>query len=116
VALYASPARIDRDEAQLLAPGALRAEAYALYLALAREWAPDSTWSADSVSVRDGHDHPRAGVPVRIGGLLFESDRGGMVRFVRTEPGPLEVELAEGEARSMRVLLESEHGVVLTGP
>jgi N-acetylmuramoyl-L-alanine amidase len=115
VALLASPARVDRDESRLLAPGGLRAEAYAMFLALAREWAPDSVWAADSVEIHGGDERPLAGVPVRIGGLLFESDASGRVRFARTEPGPLEIEIADGASVRRRVLLDFEHGVVLTG-
>ncbi len=116
-ALYASPARVDSAEAALLAPGALRAEAYALYLALAREWAADADWPADSVEVQDAAGHPMAGVPVVLGGaLVLETDALGRARFARTEPGPIEVEARFAGARARRVLLDSERGVVLAGP
>src|SRR5438105_15794794 len=87
-----------------------------MFLSLAREWGSGSAWTRDSLEVHDSHDRPRPGAPVRIGGLLFETDAEGRVRFARTEPGPLEVELVEGGGIQRRVLLESEHGVVLTGP
>ena len=62
-ALYASPARVDsaRDEEALLAAGALRAEAYALFLALAREWAPAASWAVDSAGGAGRGGRPGAG-------------------------------------------------------
>ena len=116
-ALYASPARVDSAEAALLAPGALRAEAYALYLALAREWAGDADWPADSVEVQDSAGRPLSGAAVVLGGaLVLETDALGRARFARTEPGPIELEARFAGARVRRVLLDSERGVVLAGP
>ncbi|HTM57714.1 MAG TPA: N-acetylmuramoyl-L-alanine amidase, partial [Candidatus Udaeobacter sp.] len=120
-ALRVSPARIDAGEARLLSPGALRAEAYALFLALAHEWAPAAAWPADSLEARDGAGHAIAGLPIRLGGaLVLETDATGRVRFARTEPGAVEIEAwtpAEPglePQRVRRLLLESERGVVLT--
>ena len=116
-ALYAAPARVDSAEDRLLAPGALRAEAYALYLALAREWAGEADWPLDSIAVEDAAGRPAAGVPVVLGGaLVLETDASGRVRFARTEPGPIGAEVRLGGARIRRVLLDSERGVVLAGP
>jgi N-acetylmuramoyl-L-alanine amidase len=135
-ALYVSLARVDApaSEEHLLAPGTLRGEAYALFLALAREWAPGATWLADSIEVRDENGRPIPGAAVTLGGtLVLETDVLGRARFARTEAGGLEVEfdaaprpagassgekaIAEGNTgnrRVHRVLLESERGIVLT--
>ena len=122
-ALYVSPVRIDApgSEARLLAPGTLRAEAYALFVALAHEWAPSAAWPADSLEVHDAAGRAMAGLPIRLGGaLVIETDALGRVRFARTEPGAVEIEaMAAAEPgleprRVRRVLLESERGVVLT--
>jgi N-acetylmuramoyl-L-alanine amidase len=121
-ALYVSLARVDHRvaEERLLTPGALRAEAYALYLALAREWTPDSTystWSADSLTLRDAGGKPLAGAVVILGdALVLEADPSGRVHFARTEPGPLEVEVDHPALRFRRVLLDSDRGAVWTGP
>jgi N-acetylmuramoyl-L-alanine amidase len=116
-ALYAAPARVDSAEAALLAPGALRAEAYALYLALAREWAGDADWPADSIEVRDQAGRPLPGVAVLLGGaLVLETNALGRARFARSEPGPIMLEARIGGATARRVLLDSERGVVLAGP
>jgi N-acetylmuramoyl-L-alanine amidase len=118
-ALYASPARVDSagDEAALLAPGALRAEAYALFLGLAREWAPDAVWAVDSLEVRDQTGAPVPGARLTLGGaLVLETDRIGRVRFARTEPGPIEALVDEPRIRARAVLLDSTRGAVLTGP
>jgi N-acetylmuramoyl-L-alanine amidase len=107
VALYASLARVDvaASEQRLLAPGALRAEAMALWLALAREFAPDSAWAADSLEVRDADDRPVAGALVTLGGaLVAQTGADGRAHFARTERGPLEV-VAEVSGRSVRALL-----------
>ncbi len=116
-ALYAAAARVDSAETALLAPGALRAEAYALFLALAREWAGDADWPADSVQVREADGRPASAATVRLGGaLVLETDALGRARFARTEPGPIELEALFPGARSRRVLLDSERGVDLAGP
>jgi len=118
-ALYVSPARVDApaSEERLLAPGALRAEAYALYLSLALEWAgpPAPAWPSDSLTVTDASGRPLAGAPVTLGGaLVLETDALGRVRFARTEPGPMLVEATGAGATARRILLEFERGVVLT--
>jgi len=115
-ALYAAPARVDEAEARLLAPGTIRAEAYALFLALAREWAPNADWPLDSLEVRDPAGRPVAGAAVMLGGaLVLESDALGRIRFARTEPGPIEVVVRDPRARVRALLLDSDRGIVLTG-
>lgn len=118
-ALYASPARVDSaaDEDALLGPGALRAEAYALFLALAREWAPEAAWVTDSLEVRDAAGVPVPGALVTLGdALVLETDARGRVRFARTEPGPLEAVVDDPRVRARAVLLDSSRGAILTGP
>jgi hypothetical protein len=113
-----APARVDdpASEERLLAPGTLRAEAYALLLGLLREWAPGDSWPIDSVEVRDAADRPLAGVPVTLGGsMVLETDSSGRARFARTEPGPLEVRLLDRRISRRAVLLDSERGAVLIG-
>jgi N-acetylmuramoyl-L-alanine amidase len=117
-ALLAAPGTLadEAGEARLLAPGALRAQAYALFLALAREWAPGAAWPADSLTVRDEADHPVAGAAVTLGGaLVLVSDASGRIRFARTEPGPIEAVVEEARLRGRTTLLESRRGAVLTG-
>jgi N-acetylmuramoyl-L-alanine amidase len=117
-ALYAAPARVDDpgEEQRLLAPGTLRAEAYALLLALAREWAPNADWPLDSLEIRDAAGRPVSGAAVMLGGaLLLESDARGRIRFARTEAGPMEVVVRDPRAQVRALLLDSDHGIVLTG-
>ncbi len=118
-ALYVSPARIDGggEEERLLAPGVVRAEAYALYLGFAREWAPEQAFPPDSIEVRDESGYAVAGAMVTLGGaLVLESDARGVVRFARTEPGPLEASVLDPRVSARALLLDSERGVILTGP
>jgi N-acetylmuramoyl-L-alanine amidase len=118
-ALYASPARVDSasDEEALLAPGALRAEAYALFLSLAREWALPADLPVDSLEVRDDRGAPVPGALVTLGdALVLETDAQGRIRFVRTEPGPMEAVVDEPRVRTRLVLIDSTRGAVLTGP
>jgi len=118
-ALYASPARVDsaNDEEALLKPGALRAEAYALFLALAHEWSPATSWPVDSIEVRDAADVPVPGAFVTLGdALVLETDAQGRARFARTEPGPIEATVDDPRVRARVVLLDSTRGAVLTGP
>jgi N-acetylmuramoyl-L-alanine amidase len=118
-ALYASPARVDvaSEEQRLLAPGTLRAEACALFLALAREWAPNADWPPDSLEIHDAAGRPLAGAAVTLGGaLVLESDALGRIRFARTEPGPIEVVVRDPRAATRALLLDSDRGIVLTGP
>ncbi len=117
-ALYVSAARVDdaSSEEALLAPGALRAEAYALFVALAREWAPDAEWPADSIEVRGADGKPVAGAAVTLGGaLVVETDAFGRTRFVRTEPGLIEAAVEDSRVRARTVLLDSSRGIILTG-
>ncbi len=115
VALYVSAARSDSSEAALMAPGRLRAEAHALWLALARDLAGDTaSFATDSVRVLDAAGVPVPGAPVRFGAaLVLASDAAGVVRFARTEPGPIEVVVEDPRAPLKAVLLDSEHGRVL---
>jgi len=116
VALYASLARIDSSEAALAAPGRLRAEAYALYLALARDLTPTAEWTVDSLTVHDADGQPVAGAPVTLGGsLTVATDERGGLRFMRTESGPIEVVVEDPRVRLRTLLLESERGRTLTG-
>jgi N-acetylmuramoyl-L-alanine amidase len=108
-ALYVSAGRVDSaaSEARLLEPGARRAEAYALFLALAREFAPDAAWPPDSLVVRDAGGLPLPGAPVTLGGaLVLQSGPGGTVRFARTEPGPIEVRIDDPRAADPVRLLD----------
>ena len=117
-ALFASPASLgdEASEARLLVPGAVRAEAYALFLALAREWAPEAAWPADSLTLLDPAGRPVADAAVTLGGaLVLVTDASGRIRFARTEPGPIEVVVGDSRARIRGILLESQRGVVLTG-
>jgi len=117
-ALYVSPARVDvaASEMALLAPGALRAEAYALFVGLAREWAPGAAWPADSLDVRDAGGQPVPGAAVTLGGaLVVETDALGRARFMRTEPGPIEASVEDPRVRGRALLLESARGITLTG-
>ena len=116
-ALYVAAGRVDRaeDEARMLAPGALRAEAYALYLSLAREFAPERSWPLDSLEVHDASGRPVAGALVTLGdALVLESDASGRVRFARTEAGPLPARVGAEEPQT--ILLDSMRGAILTGP
>jgi N-acetylmuramoyl-L-alanine amidase len=116
-ALYAGLGRIDDpgDEERVHAPGVLRAEAYALYLGLAGEFAPAAAWPVDSLELRDPEGRPASGQYVTLGrSLVLESDALGRIRFARTESGPLE---ADWEATgTRRALLDSERGCLMTGP
>jgi N-acetylmuramoyl-L-alanine amidase len=117
-ALFASPASLgdEAGEERLLAPGALRAEAYALFLALAREWTPQADWPADSLTVLDSAGRPVPDAAVTLGGaLVFVTGASGRIRFARTEPGSIEVVVEDPRARSRGILLESQRGAVLTG-
>jgi hypothetical protein len=117
-AIYVSVARTDSAEELLRSPGRLRAEAYALYLALARDLAADGgTWPLDSLRVLDADGAPVAGAPVRLGAaLVVATDSAGTARFARTEPGPLDVNVDDPRARLRAVLLDSERGRVLQVP
>jgi N-acetylmuramoyl-L-alanine amidase len=117
--LYASLGRVDtpESEARLVAPASARAEAWALFVGIAREWTAGTDWSADSVRVEDHAGTPVSGAVVRLGGaLLAETDARGIARFVRTEPGPIAARVHHPRVAAAAVLLDSEHGIVLTGP
>lgn len=116
VALYASLARVDSSEATLSSPGRLRREAYALYLALARDFGATADWPIDSLQVRDADGRPVAGAPVTFGAALtLATDASGTVRFARTEPGPIEIVIDDPRVKARIVLLESDRGRTLTG-
>jgi N-acetylmuramoyl-L-alanine amidase len=117
-ALFASPAALgdEASEVRLLAPGALRAEAYALFLALAREWAPQASWPPDSLTLLDPVGHPVADAAVTLGGaFVLVTDASGRIRFARTEPGAIEVVVEDSRTHLRGILLESQRGAVLTG-
>jgi len=117
-ALFASPASLGDEaaEGRLLAPGGLRAEAYALFLGLAREWAPEAAWPTDSLTLLDPAGRPVGDAAVTLGGaLVLVTDASGRIRFARTEPGPIEVRVQDPRARFRGILLESLRGAVLTG-
>jgi hypothetical protein len=100
----------------LLAPGALRAEAYALFLALAREWAPQAAWPTDSLTLLDPAGRPLADAAVTLGGaLVLVTDASGRIRFARTEPGSIDAVVEDSRTRFRGILLESQWGTVLTG-
>ncbi len=118
-ALYVSAARIDRapNEDALFAPGALRSEAYALYLAFVSEWSQDSAFRVDSLFVRDSTGDPVAGAAVTLGdALMFETDAAGRIRFARTEPGPVDAVVVDSRLHAEATLLDSTSGAILTGP
>jgi N-acetylmuramoyl-L-alanine amidase len=115
--LFASPASVadSATEVRLLGPGALRAEAYALFAGLAAEWS-DAPWPTDSVTVVDTSGVPVPGATVRLGGaLVLETDAAGVARFVRTEREPILVEVDHPRVRARMVISEAARGVVLTG-
>ncbi len=117
-ALFASPGSLGDEaaEARLLAPGALRAEGYALFTALAREWAPQAAWPADSLTLLDPAGLPVADAAVTLGGaLVLVTDASGRIRFFRTEPGPIGVVVEDPRSPFRGILLESQRGAVLTG-
>lgn len=117
-ALFAAPSSLGDEaaEARLLAPGALRAEAYALFLALAREWAPQAAWPADSLTVLDPAGRLLADAAVTLGGaFVLVTDASGRIRFARTEPGSIEIVVEDARTRFRGILLESRRGTVLTG-
>ncbi len=85
VALDASLMRVDRDEARLLLPGTLRAEAYALYAALAADLlGRDLDVERLLLIGPDGSPRPHA-LALLGGSLLLQADARGEVRIVRTE-------------------------------
>jgi N-acetylmuramoyl-L-alanine amidase len=118
-ALYVSARRVDQpaSEDAMNAAGAARAEAYALYLGVLGEWTRDTGWEVDSIAVRDPEGRPAAGALVTLGSaLVLQADAQGVVRFVRTEPGPLPVEVEHPAVRARALLIDSARGTLLTGP
>ena len=117
-ALYASLARIDDplSEARLLEPGRQRAEAFALFLALARDFAPSEDWEPDTIEVRDAGGRPVPGALVTLGGaLVLQAGPDGLVRFVRTESGPIEASCEDSRVGARIVLLDSVRRHLLFG-
>jgi hypothetical protein len=117
-ALYASLARIDdaRAEARLLEPGRLRAEAFALFVSLAREYSPSDDWAADTIEVRGSDGRPAAGALVTLGGaLVLQAGPDGLVRFIRTEAGPIEAACEDSRVGARSLLLESSRRHLLAG-
>jgi N-acetylmuramoyl-L-alanine amidase len=118
-ALYVAVRRVDEPtaEAQMNAPGAVRTEAYALFVALLDEWGTTGAAALDSLRVLDAGGRPAAGAFVTLGGAMtLQADAGGRVRFARTEPGPLEVRVEHPRVQAREVLIDSVRGIVLTGP
>jgi hypothetical protein len=118
-ALYVSLRRVDDagDEEALNAAGAVRAEATALYLGLIAEWSGDAEFPVDSLEIRDAQGRPAAGALVTLGGaLVLQADTAGVVRFARTEPGPMPVTVDHPDVRTGALLLDSQRGTLLTGP
>jgi hypothetical protein len=108
---------VDSAEAKLLGTGWLRAEAYALWLALAQDLAANAEWPLDTLRVLDADGAPLPGAAVTLGAaLVVATDSTGSVRFARTEPGSLPVEVLASGARVQGLLLESERGRVLQVP
>ena len=118
VALYVSPARVDSAEAKLLGTGRLRAEAYALWLALAQDLAAaNAEWPLDTLRVLDADGAPLPGAAVTLGAaLVVATDSSGTVRFARTEPGSVPVDVLANGVRVRGLLLESDRGRVLQVP
>ncbi len=119
VALYASLARIDdaASEARLLQGGAARREAYVLYAALLREFAPDAHWEVRTFVVRDGAGAAQPGALVRLGGaLVLAADAQGLVRYLATEQGPLEAAFTFPTAGPRLILLDSANSNVRESP
>jgi len=116
-ALYVSPFRVDdaASETRLIAPGTLRAEAYAIYLGLIGEWS-DAPMPVVTATVRDAAGRPVPGAIVTLGGATrVETDARGVARFARTEPGPIAIEAERGAIHARHVLLDSESDIALTG-
>jgi len=118
VALYASLTRIDdpAGEARLLAPGGVRAEAFALFLALARDFVPSEHWEPDTIEVRDAADRAVPGALVTLGGaLVLQAGPDGTVRFIRTESGPIEASCEDPRVGARIVLIDSARRHLLSG-
>jgi hypothetical protein len=115
---------VDSAEGKLLASGRLRAEAYALWLALAQDLAassppspPSEAWPLDSLRVVDASGASIPGAAVTLGSaLVVATDSSGVARFARSEPGPLPVQVLANGVRMRALLLESERGRVLQLP
>jgi N-acetylmuramoyl-L-alanine amidase len=110
VALYASLGRIDDPaaESRLLEPGAGRREAYVLYAALLREFAPEAKWAVQTFDVRSDSGAPQGGAPVRLGGaLVLAADSQGRVRYLATEQGPMQADYSLPGAATRVLLLDS---------
>lgn len=118
VAVSVSLARLDdaRGEALAVAPGRLRTEALALYLALARDFGAATGTTPDTLEVRDAEGRPVPGALVTLGGtLVLQADADGRVRFVRTEDGPLEAACEDSRVDARTLLLDSVRTHVLSG-
>lgn len=116
-ALDVSLARLDEPpaEAKLLEPGRLRAEAYALFVALAGDLGGPAG-AADTIEVRDRAGLPVPGALVTLGGaLVVQSGPDGLARFVRTESGPLEAACEDPRVNARALLLDSAHRHLLSG-
>ena len=117
-AIYVSTARVDdpAGEERMNAPGAARSEAYALFLGLIGEWS-ETDLPLDSLTVHDAQGRPAAGAIVTLGqAFVLQADAAGVVRFARTEAGPLEARAEHPAVRARALLLDSQRGVDMTGP
>jgi N-acetylmuramoyl-L-alanine amidase len=117
-AIYVSTARVDdpAGEARMNAAGAVRSEAYALFLGLLGEWS-EADLPVDSLRVHDAQGRPSAGAIVTLGeAFVLQADGAGVVHFVRTEPGPLEARAEHPAVHARALLLDSQRGVDMTGP
>jgi N-acetylmuramoyl-L-alanine amidase len=99
-------------ERRLLEPASLRREAYALLVALAADLAPPSaSWAVDELALERAAGGPASHALVEIGGTVLMADRAGLVRWVRGEPGALDVAVHQhGRVVPVGVLLDSVRG------
>jgi hypothetical protein len=117
-ALDVSLARVDdaASEARLLESGRLRAEAWALFVALAHDFAPGTEWEAETLEVRDREGRPAPGALVTLGGaLVLQAGPDGVARFVRTEAGPIEAACEDPRVDARTLLLDSARSHLLSG-
>jgi N-acetylmuramoyl-L-alanine amidase len=118
-AIYVSARRVDRpeDEAAMNAPGAVRAEAYALYMGLLEEWTGPKPWPVDTLAIRDDAGRPAPGALVTLGGaLVLQADARGDLRFARTEEGPMIARVEHPGIGGRELLLDSAPGNRPIGP
>jgi N-acetylmuramoyl-L-alanine amidase len=118
-AIYVSARRVDRpaDEEAMNAPGAVRNEAYALYLGLLEEWTAARSWPLDSLAIRDPDGGAAPGAVVTLGGaLVLQADARGDLRFALTEEGPMIARVEHPATGRRELLIDSAQGNRLIGP